>query len=244
MTDDRPLLTFDDYWSWDRCPAAYAALRDRPYGFARPSGDPALAHHVLRSHPSNKMMAIAADGYHANTWLSGTLFGIKHGVYDEPTLPPAKHGHWLHGQGLYEGENVVVSFDVAYGYPVGTAWEVVLFDTHPTPPDELRRWGLLQEAAWTETFFHALTGEPCSVRLIAPGYEHEEVLRVPSNDLDIWIEAFPALSRVRRVRPGPQCHETMRADRVDPTASHKTRLWTCPLREAGRCGPAGPSEDG
>jgi hypothetical protein len=246
-------LRYQDLLAWHRCPLGAA----HGYVPEDPQGDPKLARQILGRWPKTNTLARAVPKRDvAVRWLQATRFGIVASLEGAIAPPPAVHpdDYWLPGEGKawrgissFEtplGERVYAEYDLPYLHRVGGVYEVVILDTHLTPPDIQRRAALVLLGSYLTSGFHRITGEVCYARLVAPAYQHEEALTLPHQSSEVVMSALALGQTLPVMRPGSSCMETQRYTGRSPSGRPQTlHRWACPLREAGKCVPFNPNRN-
>lgn len=240
-------ITFLELLAWMHCPMAASA----GYVPVHPRGNEQLATKVLDTWPNdNSCLAdFALSRKDANNWLQQSRFGLTR-MLSSPIAPPEplkiEAGYWIKGSRPLPysgvlwvegagGETTAVHFELPYLHRVNGLYEIILMDVNVDPPTLQRRSDLLLEGAFLADAFRLLTGQFAGLRLVAPGYEHEETLHLPHQHLDSLIELVRIVHPIGFIRPGAYCNHRMRPP-------HTTQWrWRCPVREAELCEPFNPN---
>lgn len=230
------LVTVEDVIGWLHCPLAYAS----GYKPSTPHGDTSLAARLVKEWPAKKtsLGKISRSSSQASTWMHTTLYAINHHKHGTPALPPpAHHGdYWVGNTGYFTIDsvfqnNITVKFDLHGLSKCNNVWEILYIDTHPDPPDFARHCDMIMEAGFLSDCFRHMTGIHAGVRLIAPGYEREEMVNIPQQHSGILIKFLEIAKTFAIARPGSHCNSTKSGNK------RLSKKWCCPVRESGNCNP-------
>lgn len=229
-------LRFPDVLAWLHCPKA-AANGYRP---AVPTGHPDDVRDTLRGWPSNRnaLARYCPSVSAAHQFLQRTTLQVVRtsGLSAPPSA--SREGCKLIGDnvgliGVIKTDDVEIRFEIPMLIRTSGVWEILILDASEEVPDQSRQDDLHTYAGWLQSCFQHVTGTWAGVRLIAPAYEREEIIEVPSQEILSISKLLSIIRPFTFIRVGPHCHRT--TDTSPPK-------WQCPVRQAGDCRPNGTSK--
>jgi len=227
---DRLTITTEQLLAFLQCPAAGVAGMELPV----PVHPYDQAADALRTWPTQRsaLRVLFPRWERVYDWMAATEFARLHNMrlrlHEELSAIPSR-GEWIGWQGIARlGKTVELLFEVPYALRVDTGlWDVVALDTALDPPPPLRRALLVLWGSILTTAFAHVTGDRARFRLLAPGYEREEVLELYDEGLLKALLMIPVLQAAPYRRPGQHCYLRRRS------------TWLCPLRRRDLCNPMG-----
>lgn len=211
------------------CPIASAAGYEPEPIFSNPE----LGREVLEEWPDSKpLKRVARSRQDAARWMSRTRFAMS----PDRAWPPSPENdtdYWTGGRigharvELPGGQEKIAICRLPYLRRVSGTWEVTYCYTGKTPMSLRRRSDLILRTQWDQSVFRSITNQTLFARLLAPGYQHEESLSVPSTSLMSILSQHVALTAAPTATPGRHCSDTK--------SENNTSKWRCPIRQQDNC---------